>query len=217
MDIFGVNLTGDNIINIENIISFAKWIFLVVIIKSVIYLTQLNNSRINKLYGYYEKYKVLKCDIELNQDLFQTNISMEMLESIEKSVTKVNDANSRNVFLYVLNNYNGKILNKFNLKGLLQYITLDGVFQIDFNNFHRKSRLYIAYFIISLLVFIISSFLFVYLFTNGTTLLKSMALLFLFISESATIILFDKIIRKSKMIKYNSALAEIDASAFKPV
>ncbi|UNH23153.1 hypothetical protein [Moellerella wisconsensis] len=208
MDIFGVNLTGDNIINIENIISFAKWIFLVVIIKSVIYLTQLNNSRINKLYGYYEKHKVLKCDIELNQDLFHTNISMEMLESIEKSVTKVNDANSRNVFLYVLNNYNGKILNKFNLKG---------VFQIDFNNFHRKSRLYIAYFIISLLVFIISSFLFVYLFTNGTTLLKSMALLFLFISESATIILFDKIIRKSKMIKYNSALAEIDASAFKPV
>lgn len=44
-----------------------------------------------------------------------------------------------------------------------------------------------------------------------------MALLFLFISESATIILFDKIIRESKMIKYNSALAEIDASAFKPV
>ncbi|EMJ7520103.1 hypothetical protein QPK77_09335 [Providencia rettgeri] len=223
MDIFGVELTVGNIITTDNVINFGKWMLSVVLLPLFLYFIRYKDSRINKLYGYFDKHEKLKINIKNNSDPFQKFVSVEIIESIERVVTKVSDVEHRNVFLYVLNCYKGKLLNKYNLKNLLEYIYFDREFKINFERFYFKQHLYKVYVIVSMLIFLISSFLFVLssvlfgsLSTDGYIALRVIAIILLFASESTALIFFDKIIRKSKMIKYSNALAEIDASAFKP-
>lgn len=223
MAIFGVELTVGNIITTDNVMNFGKWMLSVVLMPLFLYFIRYKDSRINKLYGYFDKHEKLKINIKNNSDPFQKFVSAEIIESIEREVTKVSDVKYRNVFVYVLNGYKGKLLNKYNLKNLLEYIYFDCGFKINFERFYFKQHLYKVYFVISMLFFIISSVLFVLspvlfgsLSTDGYIALRVIAIILLFASESTALIFFDKIIRKSKMIKYSNALAEIDASAFKP-
>lgn len=209
MDILGFKLTvGDTIALAAIAVPLITAIFNRI--------SRYKDLKINKLYGYYEKREKLKVNIKNNSDSFQRYVSIEMVESIEREVTKVKNIKFRNIFLYVLNNHNGSVLNKFNLKNLLEYVVFNDGFKINFDKFHLKQHLYKVYLSISIFAFLLSSVLFLFLFMDGSHILKAILTILLFISESAMLIFFDKIIRKSKMVKYSNALAEIDASAFKP-
>ncbi|HHR6131911.1 TPA: hypothetical protein ACS72K_003547 [Providencia alcalifaciens] len=216
MDILGFKLTVDNTIALAAIA--------VPLITAILNrISRYNDLKINKLYSYYEKREKLKVNIKNNSDSFQRFVSIEMVETIEREVTKVKNVKFRNVFLYVLNNHNGSVLNKYNLKKLLEYVVFNERFKINFDKFYLKQHRYKIYFAISMLVFAISSVLFIFspiifasLSIDVSIVLKIITIILIFASESMALILFDKIICKSKMVKYSNALAEINASAFKP-
>lgn len=208
MVLLGIELTTDNVI--------ALFAWLVSPPAVLIWLIRQRDLRINKLYGYYEKHKKLKNSLKEHQDSFQLNIAVEMLESIEKDVTKVGSAKHRKVFLYILNNNTGMVLNKFNLKNLLEYIYLDEVFKIHFDKFYLKQNSYKLLFLMSLLGFMLFTYFFYNSVIHDVLFFKITSMAFVIVFEFLMMFFYDKLIFKQKITKYNDALAEIDASAFKP-